>query len=440
MPDTAQDVDLEKLSFFDKDVNDCPYHAYKKMRDEAPVWKDPITGMFQVTRYEDIRTVLLDPKTFTNRLGSNMISGDAVLPDDPEEAKALLETIAVDKEIQELYEKEGWMPVNGLSGIDNPEHRQRRALFEAAFKPKRVAELDPYCEKLANELIDEFVDRGRCDFVKEFADPLPLYVIGRQMGVAEDDLPKIKAWTNAWIQRMGLNQTAAERVWSAEQEIEFQNYFAPIIANIRENPDGTLFSDLVNNEVPGAGRPMTDNELYSELMTDMFVGGAETTTNGIGKGLLLAIRQPQAWQRVVDDPDTYLDNWVEEILRVDAPVHVLLREVATDTEMHGVELPAGSVLAIRFGSGNRDPRRYGEQSDQIDLDREQPRTHLAFGVGVHHCIGAPLARREMYFSFKAVAERLGDIRLVEGANDFAMHPNYFVNGLKELHIEFTPRS
>lgn len=441
MSDTqVKDVDLGKLSFFDKETNDCPYHAYQKLRDEAPVWRDPVTGMFQVTRYEDIRAILLDPETYSSRLGSTMIKGEnAVLPDDPEEAKALLETIAVDKKIEELYERDGWMPVNNLSGIDDPEHRSRRRLFDEAFKPKRVADLDPYCEELANQLIDDFIERGRCDFVKEFADPLPLYVIGRQVGVAEEDLPKIKSWTEAWIQRMGLNQTPEERIWSAEQEIEFQNYFAPIIAEIRENPTDSLFSDLVNKDVEGLGRPMNDNELYSELMTDMFVGGAETTTNAIGKGLLLAIQQPEAWQQVVEQPERYLDNWVEEVLRVDAPVHVLLREVTADTVLHGVELPRGSVLAIRFASGNRDERRY-ECPAEINLEREQPRTHLAFGVGVHHCLGAPLARREIFHSFKAVAERLEEISLVEDANDFAMYRNYFVNGLEHLHIEFKPRA
>jgi cytochrome P450 len=439
MPESVQEIDLEKLSFFDKEVNDCPYHAYKKMRDEAPIWKDPITGMFQVTRYEDARAVLLDPETFSSRIGQTMVKGDAVIPDDPEEAKALLEAIAVDEKIQELYEEKGWVPVNNLSGVDDPEHRQRRKLFDEAFRPQRVAALDPYCERLANDLIDKFVERGSCEFISEFADPLPLFVIGRQMGVADEDMPQIKAWTNAWIQRMGLNQTPDERVWSAEQEIEFQNFFAPIVAELRESPNESLLSDLVNNEIPGLDRPMNDNEVYSELMADMFVGGAETTTNGIGKGVLLAIRQPEAWRQVVEDPETYLEPWVEEILRVDAPVHVLLREVTEDAELHGVKLSTGSVIAIRFGAANRDERRY-EDPDLIQLDRQQSRTHLAFGVGVHHCLGAPLARREMYYSFKAVAERLGDLLLVEGANDFAMHPNYFVNGLKELHIEFTPRN
>jgi cytochrome P450 len=173
------------------------------------------------------------------------------------------------------------------------------------------------------------------------------------------------------------------------------------------------------------------------MMADLFVGGAETTTNALSGGVLLAIRLPEVWQKLKSDPDKYLEPFCEEVLRLESPVQALLRETSEDVELHGVTIPAGSVVALRFGAANRDERRFPEP-EEFDLDRKQPRAHLAFGLGTHHCLGSPLARRELYFGFKALVERVDEMRFVEGANDFRIASNYFLRALEELHIEFTP--
>jgi cytochrome P450 len=427
-----------EINFFDATTNDCPYEAYQVLRDEAPVWKDPVTGMFTLTRYEDIRMVLLDTKRFSNAVGSGAgDTGKAVAPDDPAKARELLEAMEVEKELTKLYEEKGWLPVSSLDGLDEPRHMQLRKTMEYAFRPARVRELDPYVESLAYRLIDDFIADGRCEFVSQFAVPLPLYVIGRQMGVPESDMPRIKTWTDAWIKRMGLMLNREERIWSAEQEIEAQHYFQPRFERLRRTPEDNLLSDLVNNEVPEWGRPLNDNELHTEMMADLFVGGSETSTNALSGGVMLLCRHPDVWEKVRSDPDKYLETLVEEVLRLESPVQGLLRQTTEAVDLHGVTIAAGSVIKLGYGAGNRDERRYGCPAD-FNLDREQPRTHLAFGVGAHHCLGAPLARRELYFGFKALVDRLQDIRFVEGANDFSFHPNYFLRSLKELHIEFTP--
>jgi cytochrome P450 len=427
---------LTEINFFDPDTNDCPYPAYHAMRDEAPVWKDPITGMYFITQYADIRMILLDTKRFSNRLGSAAGNTEkAVQPDDPEKATALLEAGKVDEQIKTMYETKGWLPAQTLDGRDEPEHMQMRRMFDQAFRPKRISELDPYVEQLAGELLDEFADDGRCEFVSQFAIPLPLYIIGRQMGIPDEDMPQIKRWTDAWVKRMGLNQSAEERIWSAEQEIEAQQYFQPIFDQLRKEPKDTLLSDLVNKEIPEWGRPLNDNELHAEMMADIFVGGSETSTNAIAAGVMLAIQQPEVWKQLKSDPEKYLGNFVEEVLRLESPVQGLLREAAEDVELHGMKIPAGSVINLRYAAGNRDERRF-ECPAEIDLEREQPRTHLAFGVGKHHCLGAPLARRELYWSFKVIVDRIDEMWFIEGANDFSYHPNFFLRALKELHIGF----
>jgi len=431
---------VDEINFFAPEVNRCPYPAYQLLRDQAPVWKDPQTGMYVLTRFEDIQAVLTDPERFTNRVGSAAgMTEKAVRPDDPAELARMEAEAEWERKIAAVYQEEGWVPVPTLDALDAPKHLELRRMFAHAFRPKRIAELDPFVEALANRLLDGFLDEGRCDWVRAFAIPLPLYTIGKQMGVPEQDMPRIKAWTDAWVQRLGLMQTPEERLWSARQEVEAQHYFQGVFDRLREQPEDTVLSDLVNKEVPQWGRKLTDNELHSEMMADFFVGGSETTTNALSAGVVALIGHPGLWERLRADPQTLLPVFVEEVIRVEGPVQGLLRETAVDVEMHGQVIPAGSIINVRFAAANRDERQYGCPAE-IDLDRAQPKGHLAFGLGAHFCLGAPLARREMYFGFKALLERVESIRYVEGANDFEYAPSYFLRGLKELHIELTPKA
>lgn len=427
---------VSQINFFDEDTHDCPYRAYESLRDEAPVWQDPVTGMWTLTRYEDIRAALFDPERFTNRIGNSAGATErGVRPEDPEQARQLLEAAAREEQIQKLYEEKGWPTCPTLSGLDEPKHMQLRRLFDWAFRPARVRELDPFVEQLANRLFDEFVSDRTCEWVSAFAIPLPLYVIGHQMGVPDEDMPQIKEWTDAWVARMGLMQAPEERVWSAEQEIEAQHYFQRKYEELRERPNDSLLSDLVNNEVKEWGRKLTDNELHSEMMADLFVGGAETTTNALSGGVMLLIQNPDIWDKVKSDTDRYLEPFVEDVLRLESPVQCLLRETAVDVELHGVTIPAGAIVSLRFAAANRDERRY-ENPTQFDLDRKNPRSHLAFGGGIHHCLGAPLARRELYYGFKVLFERVEEMWFVDGANDFRYRPNYFLRSLARLNIGF----
>jgi cytochrome P450 len=420
----ADRLTLDQIDFFDPAIQECPYEAYRVLRDEAPVWHDPRTGMYVITRYDDLRSLLLDTEHFAN---SGNRSKRYQRPGDAERFAR----------IRQLYEEKGWIPAPTLAGRDDPEHRQMRALFDHAFRPAKIKQLDPFVESLAHRLIDDFIDEGRCDWVRQFAVPLPLIVIGKQMGAPEEDIWKIKAWTDAWVQRLGMMQTDEEAIWSTEMEIEAQHYFQPIFERLRREPDDTLLSDLVNTPVPEWGRCLTDNELHAEMMADTFVGGSETSTNALSAGVMLLIENPHAWERLKADPESYLPTFVEEVLRLEGPVQGLFRVASKDVELHGVKIPKGSVINIRFAAANRDERHF-ECPEQLDLDRANPRSHLAFGAGTHYCLGAPLARRELYLGFKALVERIDDMWFIEGANDFAHAPNFCLRALKELHIGFTP--
>ncbi len=411
-PEVDAPMALDEVDFFDPQINDCPYHAYRTMRDEAPVWFDPRLRGYVVTRHEDVRMVLHDAERF--------LSGPPTRP----------------RPHLDLYERDGWVPGTTLAGRDDPEHRQMRALFDHAFRPKRLAMIEPRIERLAHDLIDAFVDDGSCDVVPSFAVPLPLVVIGEQMGADPKDIWRIKGWTDAWVQRLGLMLSPEQLRWSVEMEIEAQHYFQPIFERLRASPDDTLLSDLVNTEIPEWGRCLTDEELHAEMMADTFVGGSETTTNALSAGIRLLIEHPDQWELLRADPGRYVPVLVEEVLRLESPVQRLMRHTAVDVELHGVTIPAGALVIVGYSAANRDDRVFDAPA-RFSLERDDAKKHLSFGFGTHYCLGAPLARRELKFGFTAWVERVEEMWFLDdGARSIA--PNYFLRAQTTLPIGFRP--
>ncbi|MFT7219651.1 MAG: cytochrome P450 [Candidatus Azotimanducaceae bacterium] len=232
-----------------------------------------------------------------------------------------------------------------------------------------------------------------------------------------------------------MMQTEEEERWSVEMEIEAQHYFQKIFDRLRETPDDTLVSDMVNRVIPEWGRALNDNELHAEMMADTFVGGSETTTNAIGYGVKLLIENPDVWQKLKSDPDKYLRTFCEEVVRLEGPVQGLFRLAASDVQLHGVTIPKGAMVNVRYASGNRDAREF-ECPEKLDLDREKPGKHVGYGSGIHHCLGAPLARRELFWAFQALIDRVQELRFATGKNSFEVAPNFALRAMKELHIEF----
>ncbi|MFN3256788.1 MAG: cytochrome P450 [Ilumatobacter sp.] len=415
---------LDDVDFFDPAVNECPYRAYRTLREQAPVWQDPRTRMWTLTRYHDVREAARDVETFSSqrpRGSSAQASADVIL---------------------QLYRDRGWVPGRTLGGRDDPEHKQMRALFSHAFRPSRISALEPQIAEIADELMRDCLEAsastGRCDWVQMMAVPLPLLVIGIQMGADPDDIWRIKAWTDAWVQRLGMMQTPDEVVRSTEMEIEAQHYFQPIFERLRVEPNDTLLSDLVNTVIPAWGRTLTDEELHGEMMADTFVGGSETTTNAISQALKLLIEHPNQWALLRSDPERFLPVLAEEAVRLEGPVQTLFRWTTRDVEVAGTTIPAHSMVALRWGAANRDESAF-ERPDRFDLERTDHKQHVGFGFGTHFCLGAPLARREIIHAFRALLRHVDDVGFVDEANDFSIAPNYVLRALRELHVSFTPR-
>ena len=261
---------VSEINLFDVKTQQCPYEAYKTLRNEAPVYRCPATGMYVITRFEDVRQILTDTEHFTNET--------AYLTDATEPSPRA-------RRVRDTFEQEGWVPAKTLNGRDDPDHKAVRSVFNDAFRPKKIESLEEEVRDLAYRLIDDFIDDGECEWVKQFAIPLPLLVIGKQMGANPDDIWRIKAWTEAFFHRISLMQSEEEELVSVRKEIEAQHYFQPIFERLREHPDDSLLSALVNTVIKEWGRPMNDNELHAEMMADTFVGGSETTTNAISAGV-----------------------------------------------------------------------------------------------------------------------------------------------------------
>lgn len=411
---------LDEATLADPEVLECPFPTYDLLRELAPVWQDPRTGLFVITRYEDLRMICLDTERFSNHRYSNdheRLTGNA-------------------RRAYEMFLEKGWVPAASLAARDDPEHAQMRSIFDKAFRPRRINELDAEVRDLAFELVDRFIDDGFCNVVRQLAVPLPLIIICRQMGARDEDVWQIKAWTDAWFRGTGFGLSEEQVVWATEMEIQAQHYFQPIFERLRREPDDTLLSDLVNTVVPGWGRTLTDNELHAEMMQDTFVGGSETTTNALSAGIMLLARNPVIWEQLRGDPDRYLKTFCEEVVRLESPVQGLTRVARVDVELHGVTIPKGAVIDARFAAGNRDPRRFDKPND-IDLNRKSAANHLGFSSGTHYCLGAPLARRELYWGFKAFIDRIDEFRLAAGRNDLRHYPNYALRALNELHVEFS---
>lgn len=413
------------VNLFDVATQQCPYEAYRTLRDESPVFNIPGTDMYVVTRYEHVREVLTDPMRFPSSAPQGRFRA----------AAADMERGA---KVAERFEEKGWLPAATLNGRDDPNHKQMRAMFNEAFKPSRIKQIDPKVESLAYELIDDFLDDGKCEWVRQFCVPLPLYIIGEQMGAKQEDIWRIKSWTEAFFHRISFMLPEDRHLEMVDREIEAQHYFQPIFERLRERPDDSLISVLVNTVIEDWGRTLTDNELHAEMMADTFVGGSETTTNALAGGMKLLIENKDVWHRLKSDPGKYMKTFVEEVVRLESPVQSLMRFVAEDTEIDGVAIPGGAMINVRFAAANRD-ERFFDCPETLDLERPKAGAHMGFGSGTHHCLGAPLARRELTWGFTAVVDRFEDMWFAEGKNDFSYHPHFLLRSLKELHIEFEPK-
>ncbi|MEQ8756375.1 MAG: cytochrome P450 [Coleofasciculus sp. G1-WW12-02] len=409
---------LEDYNFFDPQVIECPYSFYKLAREQAPVMELPApmpdVKLFLVTRYDLVMQILHNVEVFSSNF-STLLAGKE----------------AQDAKLQEIY-AQGWPQVNTLLTADPPEHERFRALVNKAFTASRVNKIQDDIEQVVDELIDGFIDQGECEFISSFASPLPIKVIATQLGVPQEDMPKFKKWSDSFIIRMSQMNSQEQEIECAKDVVAFQHYFHNRIEERRKQPQDDVISDLVQAKIAGE-RALNMAELLN-ILQQLLVAGNETITNALAGGMLLLIQNPEQMQAVQAEP-AKVDNLVEEILRMESPTAGMWRVVQQDTQLEGVSIPAGSLVMVRFDSANRDPMKFPD-GENFSLCRQNASSHLAFGHGIHFCVGAMLARKEMQIAYKRLLRRLQHIRLAPGKNDLKHQPNIVLRGLKQLYIEF----
>lgn len=400
-------------SFADPDIQKCPFPFYDRLREEQPVFHDPQTGYYVLTRYEDVRKALMNPSALSNR---TPLLGDRWTP----EANA-------------LFEKEGWLPMDTLVSNDPPGHRTYRTLVDKVFTTAKVTGLEPRIIEIIAELIDVFIDRDEIDFLQDFAVPLPMYVIAEQLGVRREDRDMFKRWSDAAVETTGPI-TPERQLELARILIEMQQYMAREIERVRAQPDDMLLSRLANLETED--RRLTDQELQS-LLLQILVAGNETTTTTLASGMRIMIERPELAKAVHDNP-SLAKMLGEEALRTATPLQCLWRTALEDVQFGDVTVPAGSIVEMRFGAANRDPTQFSCPAD-VDLQRKNANSHLAFGAGIHLCIGNQLARGELRLAFQALTQRLTNFRFSRGEASCRPLEGYTPYGLRELWMSFDRR-
>ncbi|MFN0094455.1 MAG: cytochrome P450 [Dehalococcoidia bacterium] len=415
-PDELQTVD--QVSFFDPQTNSNPYPAYELLQQQCPVYRMPETGAYMVLRYDHVREVLRDHTTFSNHPATNPARSGR-------------------DDVQAVFKERGWEHVKTLQRTDPPEHLRYRRLLDRVFTAARVQEMTPYIESVAAELIDKFIDDGECDFNSQFAMPMPGTIIAESLGLGRDEIVRFKRWADAMLNvSYGKGPLTHEEVLAnAEIELECQHHLAKIFEARRLEPTSDLMSRLVHAHTADE-QPLTMHELLN-LMHQLITGGFETTQSAINHAMWSLIRFPELQERLRADP-SQVRQFVEEALRFESPVMFLFRTTTRDADLGGTVIPQGSTVMVGFGPANRDADRFG-CPHQFDMDREDLNGHMAFGNGVHYCVGAMLARQEMATSFTQLLDRLDKIELAQPLPDPVHWFSLTFKPMHDFRIKFQKR-
>jgi cytochrome P450 len=327
---------------------------------------------------------------------------------------------------------------NTLLTADPPVHSRYRSQVSGLFTAGRVKKMQPFVDQIIAEAIDGFIDEDLpIDFAQCFAFPVPLRIIADRLGVPVEDRKFFDeaATAMASLLRMKTPQPD-EMLRRAKQNKEFEEYMIALVEKRRSDPKEDLCSALGAARLEDEDRAFNPGEIWS-ILSQFLVAGHETTSSTFGFAMELLCKNPKVQDQIRGD-EKLIRNFVEEALRLEAPVQGLPRLVTRDTELFGVPLKKGETLMLRYGAGNRDERQF-PNPDEIDLDRKHPGAHLSFGSGTHHCPGAPLSRQELNRGILAILDRMENFRLSTAHPAPKPEPSLILRNLPELWIEFDRR-
>jgi cytochrome P450 len=381
----------------DAPVIECPYSYFHRMLESAPVCRRPDReAEFLVFRHSDVLEVLKRQDLY-----SEVLPGGTLMDMDGETM---------------------------IAHVPPPKHKQMRSFASRPLTPGRLRKLEPQIERIVEELIDTFIDRGQVELMDDFGLPLPARLMCEMMGLPTEG----EEW-DLILRQWGetISSGASNDYWP-----NLVRYFAAKIDDRRATPTDDMLSELIRLQVDRDGE---FNRAYVTVVaTELMVGGAGTTALMIVNAMWLLLNHPEQLAKVRSDPKL-IPAMLEESLRVESVIEDRERMALADTELGGVSIPAGARIRMVFGAANRDERTFRDP-DAFNIERgwRELKRHLGFGYGAHFCLGAPLARVEGRIAFERLFARLGEIRLSDG-NDYVHVPNTHFRSFQALHLEFDPR-
>jgi cytochrome P450 len=402
-----------QVDLFDPTFKANPYPTYAELRSEAPVYRAELPdgrGVWLVTRYDDVVAVLKDERFAKDWRSAMTPEQLAQIPPIPEVMKPLSENM-LDK--------------------DPPDHERLRRLVSKAFTPRLIERMRPRVQEIADTLLDavKTKDKGGMDLIDDYAFPLPITVIAELLGVPVEDRNRFREWSDAAVSG-DTTQEYVEKILLPHMQA-FIDYLRALFEEKRDNPKDDLISALVLAEE--AGDRLSEDELLAMVFL-LLVAGHETTVNLIGNGTLALLQNPDQLQKLRDDP-SLIKPAIEELLRYEGPVETSTERFAReDVAIGDTVIPKGEMVMIVIAAADHDPERFPEP-DALDIARADNK-HLAFGKGIHHCLGAPLARMEGQIALGTLLRRMPDLRLKGSPESLTWRPGMVLRGLKGLPVAF----
>ena len=390
------------MDLFSEDIRRNPYPAYDRMRGVAPAFHLAPFDLWMIFDFEGVKRALTDHDSFSSDLSHIPGHGN---------------------------------PGEWFIFFDPPRHSKLRALISKAFTPRVVANLEPRIRELSRQLLDETIERGAMDLATDYAVPLPMRVIAEMVGVPAEDWPRYKRWSDTILKIAntftGDEEAARTLAEYAAVTDEIRAFLPELVARRRAEHRDDLLTRLVEAEVDG--ERLTPEELLGFVQL-LLIAGQETTANLINNAVLCLVENPDQLARLRANP-TLLPSAIEEVLRYRSPLQWMPRATRRAVAMHGQTIPAGKMVFPLIGSANRDPKQFAA-ADRFDITRD-PNPHIAFGHGIHSCLGAPLARLEARIALADLLGRLEELELAS-AEPWEPRKALHVLGPSRLQIRFTP--
>jgi cytochrome P450 len=396
---------------FEPGFFDDPYPHYAALREQEPVHRSPL-GPWMLTRYEDCVRVLRDPTL-------SVEDANATPP-------------PMDPEVAALFEGRDERGSRAILNLDPPDHDRLRRLVQKAFTPKTVENLRPEVERLVTEALDAVEARatGEMDLIADLAFPLPFAVISEMLGMPTERRDDLREWSHALVKTLDPIITVEDAKAAVAGSDAMTEHLEQVIAAKRQNPGDDLLSALIAAE--DDGDVLDERELLDQVIL-LYIAGHETTVNLIGNGALALLRHRDQLDRLRGDP-ALAQNAVEELLRFDSPVQFSRRIALQGFDVAGFRIEQGSFVLTCLGAANHDPEHWGPTADELDLGRAGAAHHVSFGSGVHHCLGAALARVEGRAAFTALTQRFPDLVLTDAPP--AWNNRIVLRGLDSLPLTF----